>query len=105
RLVVIGSSTGGPRALGTLIPALPADGRTAYLIVQHMPAGFTRSLADRLDSASQLHVREAAQGDQLAAGLALLAPGNLHLRISPSGTVEPDEGPPAAGLSPSDDVT
>src|SRR5438309_2155607 len=45
RLVVIGSSTGGPRALGTVVPGLPNDGRTAYLIVQHMPAGFTRSLA------------------------------------------------------------
>ncbi len=105
RLVVIGSSTGGPRALSTLIPALPADGRTAYLIVQHMPAGFTRSLADRLDSASQLQVREAAQGDRLAAGLALVAPGNLHLRISPSGTVELDEGPRVHGVRPSIDVT
>jgi len=105
RLVVIGSSTGGPRALGTLIPALPADGRTAYLIVQHMPAGFTKSLADRLDSVSQLQVREAAQGDQLAAGLALLAPGNMHLRISPSGTVELDEGPRVHGVRPSIDVT
>src|SRR5256885_4471113 len=52
RLVVIGSSTGGPRALGTLIPALPADGRTAYLIVQHMPAGVTKALAERLDNVS-----------------------------------------------------
>src|SRR6266851_4407652 len=105
RLVVIGSSTGGPRALGTLIPALPADGRTAYLIVQHMPAGFTKSLAERLDTASQLTVREAAQGDHLAAGLALLAPGNLHMRISPSGTVELDEGPRVHGVRPSIDVT
>src|SRR5712691_1368506 len=100
RLVVIGSSTGGPRALGTLIPALPADGRTAYLIVQHMPAGFTRSLADRLDGSSQLTVREAAQGDQLAAGLALVAPGNSHLRISPSGSVELDDGPRVHGVRP-----
>src|SRR5712692_6558079 len=105
RLVVIGSSTGGPRALGTLFPALPADGRTAYLIVQHMPAGFTRSLADRLDGASQLSVREAAQGDQLAAGLALVAPGNSHLRISPSGSVELDDGPRVHGVRPSVDVT
>ncbi len=105
RIVVIGSSTGGPRALGTLIPALPADGRTAYLIVQHMPAGFTKSLAERLDTVSQLTVREAAQGDHLAAGLALLAPGNLHMRISPSGTVELDEGPRVHGVRPSIDVT
>jgi two-component system, chemotaxis family, protein-glutamate methylesterase/glutaminase len=105
RLVVIGSSTGGPRALGTLIPALPADGRTAYLIVQHMPAGFTRSLAERLDGASQLSVREAAHGDHLAAGLALVAPGNSHLRISASGTVELDEGPRVHGVRPSIDVT
>jgi len=105
RVVVIGSSTGGPRALGTLIPALPADGRTAYLIVQHMPAGFTKSLADRLDSSSQLSVREAAQGDQLAAGLALVAPGNSHLRISPSGSVELDDGPRVHGVRPSVDVT
>jgi two-component system chemotaxis response regulator CheB len=105
RLVIIGSSTGGPRALGTLIPALPADGRTAYLIVQHMPAGFTKSLAERLDAASQLTVREAAQGDHLAAGLALLAPGNLHMRISPRGIVELDEGPRVHGVRPSIDVT
>jgi len=105
RIVVIGSSTGGPRALGTLIPALPADGRTAYLIVQHMPAGFTKSLAERLDTVSQLTVREAAQGDHLAAGLALLAPGNLHMRISPTGTVELDEGPRVHGVRPSIDVT
>src|SRR5690349_19144334 len=64
RLVVIGSSTGGPRALGTVVPALPRDGSTAYLIVQHMPAGFTKSLADRLDSSSELSVREAAPGDR-----------------------------------------
>src|SRR5207302_5582424 len=105
RLVVIGSSTGGPRALGTLIPALPADGRTAYLIVQHMPGGFTRSLAERLDSASELTVREAAQGDRLAAGLALVAPGNFHLRITANGSVELDDGPRVQGVRPSVDVT
>jgi two-component system chemotaxis response regulator CheB len=105
RLVVIGASTGGPRALGTLIPALPADGHTAYLIVQHMPAGFTRSMADRLDNASQLAVREAAHGDQLAAGLALVAPGDFHLRISPRGCVELDDGPRVHGVRPSVDVT
>src|SRR6185312_522755 len=66
RVVVIGSSTGGPRALGTVVPGLPRDGRTAYLVVQHMPAGFTRSLAERLDSSSPLNIREACAGDRLA---------------------------------------
>lgn len=105
KLVVIGSSTGGPRALGTLIPALPADTRAAYLVVQHMPAGFTKSLADRLDSASHLAVREAVHGDQLSAGVVLVAPGDLHLRISPIGRVELDNGPRVHGVRPSIDVT
>jgi two-component system chemotaxis response regulator CheB len=105
RLVVIGSSTGGPRALGTLVPALPRDGRTAYVIVQHMPAGFTRSLAERLDSTSQLSVHEATAGDRLAADIALVAPGDHHLRISSAGIVELDEGPRVHGVRPSVDVT
>jgi two-component system chemotaxis response regulator CheB len=105
RLVVIGSSTGGPRALGTLIPALPVDHHTAYLIVQHMPAGFTKSLADRLDSFSQLSVREAAPGDHLETGVALLAPGDFHLRVSASGCIELDDGPRVHGVRPSVDVT
>jgi two-component system chemotaxis response regulator CheB len=105
QLVVIGSSTGGPRALGTLIPALPADGHTAYLIVQHMPAGFTRSLAERLDSFSHLAVREAAQGDHLSADVALVAPGDFHVRIGSDGTIELDDSPRVHGVRPSIDVT
>ena len=105
RLVVIGSSTGGPRALATVVPGLPDDGRTAYLIVQHMPAGFTKSLAERLDGQSALQVREAAQGDVLVAGTALVAPGDYHLRLSPSGVVELDQGPRIHGVRPSVDVT
>lgn len=105
RLVVIGSSTGGPRALGSLVPALPRDGRTAYVIVQHMPAGFTRSLAERLDSSSAIDVHEARAGDRLAANTALLAPGDHHLRLTASGVVELDEGPRVHGVRPSVDVT
>src|SRR5216684_4675490 len=71
RLVVIGSSTGGPRALSSLVPALHANETTAYVIVQHMPAGFTRSLAERLDSLSALAVREAQDDDRLQANTAL----------------------------------
>jgi two-component system chemotaxis response regulator CheB len=101
---VIGSSTGGPRALTCLVPALPADGRTAYLIVQHMPAGFTRSLAERLDSLSTLTVREAAPGDHLAVDTALVAPGDLHLRVNARGGIELDDGPRLHGVRPSVDV-
>jgi two-component system, chemotaxis family, protein-glutamate methylesterase/glutaminase len=104
RLVVIGSSTGGPRALARLVPELPADGRTAYVIVQHMPAGFTRSLAERLDASSQLAVREAAAGDRLEAGTALVAAGDYHLRLTASGTVALDQSPRVHGVRPSVDV-
>jgi two-component system, chemotaxis family, protein-glutamate methylesterase/glutaminase len=103
-LVVIGSSTGGPRALGRLVPELPVDGRTAYIIVQHMPAGFTRSLAERLDASSQLAVREAAAGDRLQVGTVLVAPGDYHLRVTASGTVALDQAPRVRGVRPSVDV-
>jgi two-component system chemotaxis response regulator CheB len=105
RLVVIGSSTGGPRALSTLVSGLPNDARTAYVIVQHMPAGFTKSLADRLDTLTTLSVREAAVGDQLAAGTVLVAPGDHHLRFGLSGCVELDESARVHGVRPSVDVT
>ena len=68
RLLVIGSSTGGPRALSEVVAALPGDLPCAVLIVQHLPAGFTKSLADRLDQASALSVAEAKDGDVLSCG-------------------------------------
>jgi two-component system, chemotaxis family, protein-glutamate methylesterase/glutaminase len=106
RLVVIGASTGGPRALSTLVPALPADGHTAYLIVQHMPAGFTGSLAERLDSVSRLTVREAVQGEHLAAGTALIVPGDYHLHVTAGGGVDLDNTTPRLhGVRPSIDIT
>jgi two-component system chemotaxis response regulator CheB len=104
RVVLIGSSTGGPRALGTVVPGLPADGRTAYLIVQHMPAGFTHSLAERLDTLGPLSVREAQDGDRLAADTALVAPGDYHLRVDSSGVIHLDQGPKVHGVRPSVDV-
>jgi two-component system, chemotaxis family, protein-glutamate methylesterase/glutaminase len=104
RLVVIGCSTGGPRALAVLIPELRAEAPTAYLIVQHMPAGFTRSLAERLDASGPLTVREAADGDRLEAGTALVAPGDYHLRLKPSGAVELDQAARIHGVRPSVDI-
>jgi two-component system chemotaxis response regulator CheB len=104
RLCLIGSSTGGPRALGTVVQGLQRDGRTAYVIVQHMPAGFTKSLAERLDAASPLTVLEASAGQRLAADTVLVAPGDHHLRLSASGVVELDDGPRVHGVRPSVDI-
>ncbi len=103
-VVAIGTSTGGPQALSTVVPGLVDDGRTAYIIVQHMPAGFTRSLAERLAATSSLHVREAERGDRLAAGTVLVAPGDYHLQLSASGAVQLFQAPRVHGVRPSVDV-
>ena len=80
RLCVVAVSTGGPAALTEVIPALPEDLRVAVVVVQHMPAGFTGPLAERLDAASQVSVREAQAGDRPQPGEVLIAPGDKHQR-------------------------
>lgn len=105
RLVVIGCSTGGPGALHQVIPALPGDLSVGLLIVQHMPAGFTRSLAQRLDELSAIQVKEAAQGDFLARSSALIAPGGYHLTLGSDGTVALNQDPPVHGVRPAVDKT
>lgn len=104
-VVVIGASTGGPRALHEVIPQLPASLPSGVLIVQHMPPGFTRSLAQRLDEISSLRVKEAAPGDRVQPGLALLAPGNYHMTVSSGGYISLNQSPPQHGVRPSVDVT
>ncbi|MCM3128733.1 MULTISPECIES: chemotaxis response regulator protein-glutamate methylesterase [unclassified Paenibacillus] len=81
KLVAIGCSTGGPRALKTLLSHFPGDFEAPIVIVQHMPPDFTRSLAARLDSFSEIHVVEAAHGMILKAGTAYIAPGGYHMRV------------------------
>ena len=105
RAVVIAASTGGPRALAQLLPALPARLGEGTLIVQHMPAGFTGSLAARLDRMSPLRVREAALGDQLEPGTALIAPGGTHLRFDGSRKARLTDEAPIGGLRPRADLT
>jgi two-component system chemotaxis response regulator CheB len=104
RAVLIATSTGGPRALAALLPNLPAKLGVGTMIVQHMPAGFTGSLAARLDQTSRLNVREAAGGELLDPGTALLAPGGRHLRLSERGRTEVTDDPAVGGLRPRADL-
>ncbi|MFA5073629.1 MAG: chemotaxis response regulator protein-glutamate methylesterase [Nitrospirota bacterium] len=80
-IVAIASSTGGPPAIQAIVSALPSDLRAGIVVVQHMPAGFTRSFAERLNKLSSLIVSEATDGDRLAPGTVLIAPGGNHLLI------------------------
>jgi two-component system, chemotaxis family, protein-glutamate methylesterase/glutaminase len=80
-VVIIGTSTGGPPALQAIIPRLPEDLASPVLVVQHMPVGFTKSLADRLDSRSKLAVREAEDGESIVPGTVLIAPAGKHMKV------------------------
>jgi len=84
-IVTIGTSTGGPRALHEVIPNISGKINAPVLIVQHMPKGFTKSLADRLNMVSQLSVKEAEDGEILQNGFAYIAPGDKHLKIKSAG--------------------
>ena len=81
RIIAIGSSTGGPKALLEFISALPRDLPASILIVQHMPEGFTQSLAERLNWQTSLEVKEAKDGDKLKPGVVYIAPGNRHMVV------------------------
>lgn len=81
KLVVIGTSTGGPKALQEVFQRLPGDLKAAFLIIQHMPPYFTGQLAKRLDSVSEMKVKEAEQGEEIKMGWAYLAPGDYHMEV------------------------
>jgi two-component system chemotaxis response regulator CheB len=81
KIVAIASSTGGPRALQTVISALPGDLGVPVLIVQHMPVGFTESLANRLDSISELNVVEATNNELVLPGKVYLCRGGIHMNV------------------------
>lgn len=104
-VIVIGSSTGGPQALQQVLTEIPADLPAAIAIVQHMPSGFTSSLARRLNESSSFNVQEAADGDRLAQGLALLAPGDYHLRFVKDKRVVLEQSPRRHHVRPAVDVT
>ncbi|MBS4172537.1 chemotaxis response regulator protein-glutamate methylesterase [Bacillus sp. FJAT-49736] len=107
KLVCIGISTGGPRALQQLLTSLPASLNAPVVIVQHMPAGFTKSLANRLNALSQIHVKEAEDGELLRMGTAYIAPGDYHLQVKQLGTnivISLNQSPPLNGHRPSVDI-
>ncbi|MUV39941.1 Protein-glutamate methylesterase [Lentibacillus sp. JNUCC-1] len=106
-VIAIGTSTGGPKALEHILTELPEDFKPAILIVQHMPERFTKSLAERLDAMSHIHVTEAAHGEIIQSGTAYIAPGNLHMRIRETGltyAIELSEHPAQSRHRPSVDV-
>jgi two-component system, chemotaxis family, protein-glutamate methylesterase/glutaminase len=105
RLVVIASSTGGPSALNAVVPLLPAGLAAGVLIVQHMPPGFTASLADRLRACGKIPVHEAAANDLVVDGEGLLAPGDFHMISSASGRIQLTSLPPVNAVRPAADVT
>lgn len=84
KLVLIGTSTGGPQALQTVITRLPGNLPCGVVVVQHMPAGFTKSLADRLNAISEIAVKEAVNEEIIKPGQVYIAPGDYHLRIAPA---------------------
>ncbi|MEZ4501166.1 MAG: chemotaxis response regulator protein-glutamate methylesterase [Dehalococcoidia bacterium] len=104
-VVMIAASTGGPPALRTVITSLPADLGVPVLVVQHMPRGFTKSLAERLDEESDVKVEEAERGSRLAPGKVLLAPGGFHMTVDSSGVIDLNEGPTECGVRPAANVT
>ncbi len=111
KLVAIGTSTGGPKALHQVIPSLPGSLDAAVLIVQHMPAGFTKSLAERLDTISSLQVKEAEDQEEIRPGYVYIAPGNYHLRVKANKSainrklyISLNQSPPYGGHRPSVDV-
>ncbi|WGS63919.1 protein-glutamate methylesterase/protein-glutamine glutaminase [Marinitoga aeolica] len=86
KIVLIASSTGGPRSLDAIIPNLPKGINVPVVVVQHMPPGFTKSLADRLNRISELTVKEAEDNEELKPDTVYIAPGNYHLGLKANGS-------------------
>jgi two-component system chemotaxis response regulator CheB len=106
KVLAIGASTGGTEAIREVLMEMPPDA-PGTVIVQHMPGGFTRSFAERLNQNCQIQVREARDGDRILPGHALLAPGDFHMQVRRSGahyTVRIFKAPPVNRFRPSVDV-
>lgn len=103
KIVALACSTGGPKSLQSVIPLLPADLNAAVLIVQHMPAGFTNSLAQRLDEMSKIKVKESTDGELIQKGCVYIAPGGFHMKAIKEGSnhrIKLTQEDPIGGLRP-----
>ena len=104
KLVALACSPGGPKALQSVVPYLPKKLDAPVVIVQHMPAGFTQSMAKRLDEISEIPVKEAQEGDRLENGHVYIAPGGRHLEVRRMGdgshVIKLNDMPPICGLKP-----
>ncbi len=108
RLIVLACSTGGPKALHSVVPKLAAGLDAPMVIVQHMPEGFTASLAARLNELSAVRVKEAEEGEILRKGVVYVAPGGRHLELVQKGgttSVHLSMAPPIGGLRPCANIT
>lgn len=105
RLVAIGTSTGGPVALQRVLTQLPANFPAPILLIQHMPAAFTKAFAERLDKLCRISVKEAEDGDVLRPGLALLAPGGKQMMVDGRGVVKILPGDERLNYKPCVDIT
>ncbi len=108
KIVLIASSTGGPKALDNVIPQLPGNLPAPVIVVQHMPAGFTKSLAMRLNKISDVEVKEAQEGDILKNSTVYVAPGNYHLGLKSMGSnvkLFLDQSSKINGVRPAADFT
>lgn len=108
RAVGIGTSTGGPNALHSLFKQIPESFELPIFVVQHMPAGFTKAFAERLDEISSIKVKEAEHGEIVKSGTAYIAPGNYHMKIHRKDlniSIELEQGQLVNGHRPSIDVT
>ena len=104
KLIALACSTGGPKALQSVIPFLPKNMDAPMVLVQHMPVGFTKTMADRLDAVSEVHVKEAEDGEVLEKGTVYVAPGGVHIEVrrNAAGThsIAFNDMPAIGGLKP-----
>ncbi|PJI10399.1 MULTISPECIES: protein-glutamate methylesterase/protein-glutamine glutaminase [Clostridium] len=101
--VVIGASTGGPKALYKVITNFPEDMNVPIFVVQHMPVGFTKAFADRLNDNSKMRVKEAEDGETYEAGKVYLAPGGYHMEVNFNNKIKLTTDPPIWGVRPAVD--